>query len=255
LQHNCCMIRSLLLLSCILTAGCLIHSDPLPAVWFYTYSRGPVDDRDTLMTPASFLEFRADGSYTRDFGHFEYGSWVRNGNTLSLTNQHHKTHSFVLAKIDAEDMELAINDGVSEVFERHRLPDNESAEDPFCITNNRWRLPAQHKESIAEIRQRLYNHCQCWEAYFTWALHNDLSTLDVRSMPTPLKMYGNGFSLKSMADLPVAWKLYFYDEQDCQKANDILKDIIQNKNIAWANTDSRYKMFIGVFQQMEKFLR
>jgi hypothetical protein len=55
-------------------------------------------------------------------------------------------------------------------------------------------------------------------------------------------------------DLPPRWKAFFYDDEDCRKANQILTDIFHRQTIAWANTDSKYKMFLGAFQQLEKFL-
>ena len=39
-----------------------------------------------------------------------------------------------------------------------------------------------------------------------------------------------------------------------EDANDILADIFHHQTIAWGNTDSKYKMFLGAFQQLEKFL-
>jgi hypothetical protein len=122
------------------------------------------------------------------------------------------------------------------------------------VVNNQWRIPATAKESDQEIRKRLFNHCQFWESYFTWALKNDISTVDVRSTPTLIKIYGNGFTLKPFAELPPIWKSYFFDAQDCEKANDMITDIFQKKNIAWAHTDNKYKMFISAFQQLKIFL-
>jgi hypothetical protein len=239
--------------------GCLIRKDPLPALWFYTYSEGPANGRDSLLTPACFLELRPDGSYTRDFGNFEYGSWTRRENELYLTNQRHKTHGYQLISVFGTEMQMTtdidLSDKVAKAnFESQSLP-AKSSEDPFSLDNNRCRLPATRKESDQEIRRRLYNHCRFWEAYFAWALNNDISTVDVRSTPTPIEIYGNGFGLKPFDELPDKWKAYFYDDEDCQKANALLKDIFTRQNIAWANTDNRFKMFIGAFQQLEKFLQ
>ena len=129
------------------------------------------------------------------------------------------------------------------------------SQDPFALGTNRWRLHALHKESDAEIRRRLLNHCQFWEAYFAWALKNNLDNVDVRSTPTPIKIWGNGFTLKPFRELPLQWKLYFYDEDDCRKANEVLKDIFENRTISWAHTDHKFEMFMGAFQQMETYLR
>jgi hypothetical protein len=235
--------------------GCLVPRDPLPALWFYTFSEGPANGRDTLLTPASFVEIRADGSYTSDFGHFEYGHWSRKEKQLSLTNQRHTTSIFSLNGMTHKEMQLTTEKGIPINFESQPLPPDKATQDPFSLDNNRWRLPAVRKESDAEIRNRLFNHCQFWEAYFNWALKNELTTVDVRSTPTPIKIYGNGFALKPFDELPPAWRAYFFDEEDCRKANDVIRDIFQRKSIAWAHTDNKYKMFLGAFQQLEQYLR
>jgi hypothetical protein len=54
---------------------------------------------------------------------------------------------------------------------------------------------------------------------------------------------------------PGRWRSYFFDEDDCQKAYDITKNILSRGDIALAHTDNKYKMFIGAFQQLETALR
>ena len=223
-------------------------------LWFYTYSEGPTEARDSLLNPASFLEIRKDGTYTRDFGFFEYGSWKLEDHKLYLTNQRHHTVAFPVDMSKQGELRLTVDNRFKADFESQALPDA-GDKDPFSLENNQWRIPATHKESAADIRKRLYNHCQFWEKYFGWALDNVISTIDVRSMPTCLKIYGKGFTLKSFDDLPAMWKFYFFDVEDCQKANDMIADIFRNRNIAWAHTENKYKLFIGAFQQMESFLR
>jgi hypothetical protein len=114
--------------------GCLFASRPGSHVWFYTFGSGRGVDS---LTPVSFLELRPDGSYSSDFGRYEFGHW------------------------ETKDKQL----------------------------------------------------------------------------------------------LPPRWKNYFFDDDDCRKANDILKDIFEHQTIAWSNSNSKYKMFPGAFQQLEGFLR
>jgi hypothetical protein len=122
LYFNC------LILLLITGSGCTLVSDPIPHLWFFTYTQG--GETDSLLTPASFLELRKDGTYTRDFGRFDYGKWV-------------------------------------------------------------------YKDKILY----LHNHCQFWETYFTWALKNELATIDVRSTPTAIKIYGNTTYGRNMASV------------------------------------------------------
>jgi hypothetical protein len=236
-------------------SGCMFAGNPLSKLWFYTYSSDRTTGRDTLLTPASFLELRADGTYTRDFGRFDYGSWNRKDQQLFLTNQQHTTYVYSLGSVIDKDMQLTLSKGVQGDFEGLSLPSEKEAEDPFSLANNRWRIPATHKEDDGEIRRRLANHFRFWQKYFAWALDKQLATVDVRSTPTPIKIYGNGFGLKPIEDLPAEWRSYFFDAEDCQKANDMIKAIFDHQTIAWAHTDSKYKMFLSAFQQMENFLR
>jgi hypothetical protein len=234
--------------------GCSLLVNPLPKLWFFTYGTGTPDGKDSLLNPASFLELRPDGSYTRDFGTFDYGTWLNRNNHLILTSHDHQKSTYPLTLPTGGEMLLALSGGYMASFESRTIPSMQQKQDPFSVLNNRWRIPATHKESDAEIRKRLYNHCQFWEAYFGWALDKGLSTVDVRGTPTLIKIYGNGFTLKPAEDLPAEWVSCFYDADDCQKASTIIKDIFEHKTIAWAQTDNKFKMFLSAFQQLQTFL-
>jgi hypothetical protein len=232
--------------------GCLLPAKPGSHIWFYTFGTGSGLDS---LTPVSFLELRPDGSFTSDLGRFEYGHWGKKDRQLMLTNQEQKTFIYTIGKLTADDMELTVAKDRVGHFESKSLPSDNLAEDPFSLANNRWRISAKHKESDSEIRARLYNHCQFWEFYFKWAQDKKLDIVDVRSTPTPIKIYGNGFGLKPFDNLPQKWKSYFFDDEDCQKANDILKQTFEHQTIAWSNSNSKYKMFLSAFQQLKSFLR
>lgn len=251
------MRKAFILLLLPTLSGCMLLRDPSPAIWFYTFSEGPASHRDTQLTPASFIEFRTDGTYTLDMGEFEYGKWLLTRDAIQLFAGHNEEHRYTYLRLKSQtpnELQLIIDDNVTAHYERRPMPKNMD-EDPFSLVNNRWRIPAERQENDQEIRQRLFNHCQFWETYFTWALHYKIPTIDVRSTPTPIKIYGNGFALKRYEDWPAEWKYSFNNKQDRLKAYDILKDIFEHKNIGWPQTGNKYEMFIGAFQQMENFLR
>ena len=118
-----------------------------------------------------------------------------------------------------------------------------------------WHRVDTEADFLAEIKKRLRNHCSFWVSYFKWALENEMTTVDVRSTPTPIKIYGNGFTIKPFHELPDIWKSYFYDSSDCARSNAILEELVRTHTIAWAHTDNKYKMFISAFQQMQQFLK
>ncbi|HLK28065.1 MAG TPA: hypothetical protein VKT28_05750 [Puia sp.] len=247
----------LLILLCsigIIYSGCNVKNNLISNLWFYTHSSNNNDVHDALLTPASFIYLKPDGTYTKDFGSFEYGRWKFDNSELQLTNSKNEASTLVVKKIGINDMELLGNNDVVSNFEKQPASFSSDADNPFSKQNNEWRIRAAHKETDSELKSRLRNHCKFWETYFEWALKNHIDYIDVRSTPTSIKIYGNGFTLKPFEDLPKPWRSYFFDEDDCMKANDIIKDIFTHKNISWAHSDNKYKMFISAFQQMEQML-
>jgi len=119
--------------------GCHLPSNSILHLWFYTYGEG--SSGDSLLTPASFPECQKDGSYTRDFGHFEYGAWRLEDQKLYLTDHQHHTTVYALDLSKPKEMQMTIKDGYKAIFERQPLPDQKEGKDPFSLENNRWRLP------------------------------------------------------------------------------------------------------------------
>jgi hypothetical protein len=249
------LYASIFLLLVAAAPGCSLLVNPLPRLWFYTYGTGTPAAKDTLLSPASFLELRPDGAYTRDFGKFEYGSWLQKDHQLILTSHDHLVSIYPLTLSASNELQLTFSGGYQANFESQSIPSLKQKEDPFSVFYNQWRIRPEHKETDAEIRHRLFNHCQFWEAYFRWALDKELSTVDVRSTPTLIKIYGNGFTLKPVEDLPTEWVSCFYDTEDCAKASNMIKEIFEHKTIAWAQTDNKFKMFLSAFHQLQNLLR
>jgi hypothetical protein len=246
--------NSLFILVYLAFNGCLPGKPTITKCWFYTYQTDFTAAQNHGLSPTSFLCIRTDGTYTRDFGIFDYGNWTYKDGSLSLTSKRNQTATLHIQSLTSNEMSFELY-GNKLNFDGQSLPAENVSEDPFALDNNAWRIPASQKENDEAIRKRLRNHCRFWEVYFTWALKTKQESLDVRSTPTPIKIYGNGFALKSVEDEPGRWKSYFFDEDDCKKSYDILTKILEQHGIALAHTDNRYKMFIGAFQQLETALK
>jgi hypothetical protein len=221
-------------------------------MWFYTYDTKLTDVADTTILPGSFLDLRGDGTYSLDFNGFETGTWqFINDNELILTSDQKKQTNIAVKYVSEKSMNIFL---FQRNFEFEGLPNNgmTGIEDPFSRQNNQWRIHATAKETDQQIAARLANHFQFWEAYFNWGLAHHIDYLDVRSTATPIKIYGNGFTLKPFNQLPVAWKRCFYDEEGCRKANDKIKQLFDNNTITWPHTDNKFKMFLSAFQQLRR---
>jgi len=257
-----------LIIACFLFAGCNLLSKKTNEVWFYTYSEfGILNDyipkpnqqlTDYNLNPSNFICLQIDGSYTMDFGHFEYGTWELDDTMLVLKNIERKT-MFMVVKPAGKEMliKVPLVGGRSSIwhFEKSPVPLQEKADNPFSLNNNRWRLKARQKEDDEMIADRLRNHFSYWEKYFNWGLVAKMDYLDVRSLPGPLKIYGNGFVLLDYEKWPQDWSDLFYDSTDGHKAYDKLRYIFDHDHIAWAHTDNKYKMFISAFQQLQQKIK
>jgi hypothetical protein len=236
----------------VIFTGCLNNKPEISRLWFYTYSSDTAIDKNNL-TPANFLELRPEGLFTSDLGQFKSGRWSLKDQRLFLSADDGSEIIVFIEQLKKGEMQVQTIQSKEAHFDASPIPKID--EDPFSKTNNLWRIPAKSKESDDQLRLRLRIHCRFWVNYFTWALNNELPTVDVRSTPTPIKIYGNGFTIKNFNDLPQSWKGYFYDSSDCARSNAILEELVRTHTIAWAHTDNKYKMFISAFQQMEQFLR
>jgi hypothetical protein len=234
-----------------LFTGCMPGNDE-SKLWFYINSNAN-DLNDLPLKPSHFLYLQADGKYTCDFGVFEYGDWKRSGDKITLSSGKRGLTVLQVVDEDSKNLRLLMKGYVAE-FESQPAAFGESI-DPFAIATNQWRVHAEANENEDQLKQRLYNHCQFWEAYFNWGIENDLRTLDVRSTPTAIKIYGNGVGLKSYDELPQVWRSYFYDSTNCRQASDILKGVFRKHDIDWPKSDNHYVIFRSAFKQLRGFLK
>jgi hypothetical protein len=231
-----------------------LQTKKIDQLWFYSYSSNS-NDADSSITPANFVNLQPDGSYTRDFGNFDYGTWEQKASTLLLKSHAGSAIEFPIKSFVSNNLQLVSARGTLLNFEGQPRNFSSPDMDPFMIANNKWRIPARKKENEQEIRNRLRNHFRFYELYFTWALNNHFQSIDVNSTPSPIKIYGNGFELKASEDLPKTWRGYFYDSLDCKQASDLIKYVFEHHSISWPITENKFKMFISAFQQLQQQLR
>jgi hypothetical protein len=245
-------------IACCLLAvsGLSCHQSAGPSgIWFYTYTSGPKDNDGAALNPSNFIVLKDDGQYSMDFGKFSYGKWVYSGDQLLLTDQQNQKSALRVNYLTRKDMQIGPAAGPLDNFERQPASTGDENENPFSLTNNRWRIRAAAKETDQQLRERLANHFQFWERYFNWALRHKIDYIDVRSTPTAVKIYGNGFTLKPLKELPNRWINCFFDQDDCIRANEIISKAFTSGQIAWPHSDNRFVMFIGAFQQLGQVIK
>lgn len=254
------MDRKLLLLLIMIASfcGCNSAKNRLCKVWFFTHNEsGKVDEK--VINMASFLYVQPDGKYTAYLAAFESGTWELKDQILTLISNEKKVTRLNIRSVKEDELQLMFASDMRMpelyTFDGFDAPKGKDADNPFSARNNQWRVPPARKESDEEIAERLRNHFHFWEKYFSWGIQIDKSTLNVRSTPTLLKLYGNGFELKPFDQLPEQWMHFFYDTADCQRANDKMHTLFTTDDIDWPETKHRYKLFIAAFQQLQQKIK
>ena len=223
-------------------------------LWLFTHYSGDKKPGKAVLTPVSFINLQQDGMYTRDFESFDYGKWLKQRDTLLLISAKNDTIVYPLKFENNEALQVFSEQDVIANFASQPFTPNAPAKDPFSLVNNRWRIPPTHKETELQIKERLQYHCQFWITYFTWANDHQIETVDVRGTPSPITIYNNGFTLKSYNELPKKWHSYFYDSEDCRRANNMIYEVMQFHQITLPQTENKYTMFISAFQQLQGYL-
>ncbi|HEX2607318.1 MAG TPA: hypothetical protein VHK91_08065 [Flavisolibacter sp.] len=256
----CCSILTIHLFSCQAKPR-----DPLLKAWLYSDEATqqeiaasealprPVADRE--LTADQFLELGENGLYNAYFRKYETGKWKREDKTLILVNERKEVTEWLIVRQEAK--KLVLSDKMGRriyVFEGYPTAFQTARQNPFSIVHNKWRIPATHKETDAELRSRLKNHFSFWETYFQWGLDSKIDLLNVRSTPSLLKLYGNGFQLQYYEYLFTDWKELFYDTADCRAAYERFYYKMYEKKVKWPETENRFQRMVSAFQQLQLWM-
>jgi hypothetical protein len=153
-MHKCTIHLGFLGLLLLFTS-CHSRNGRIEKVWFYVYSSDSSADRDTTLTPASFINLQKDGSYTKDFGRFEFGKWVLKDKLLQLTDYKNETSNLSFNYTGDNMIQIGLPNRALNNFESMSVANG--SQNPFSKDNNLWRIPASKKESDAELKGRLLN--------------------------------------------------------------------------------------------------
>jgi hypothetical protein len=240
--------------------SCTPAKEKLSKVWFFIATeKASEKSKGKGNLPAdlnslSFLNLHEDGNYTAYLDKFEYGRWMVADDQLVLENENKQERLLPINKVTKDEFVFTVGNDTYE-FEGFENKFATQLEDPFSKENNEWRIKAKHKESDDEITARLKNHFHFWEQYFNWALKTDKEILNVRSLPSPLKIYSNGFEVIPLYDQSPKWTDNFFDFEDSKIAYDKVNNLLVKEDIDWPNTKNRFKLFVSAFHQLQEMIR
>jgi hypothetical protein len=248
-----------------LVLSCTSKKEQLARVWFYDSSDfpsekeiGPPSGFNSMeysinLQPYSFIDLQKDGTYSCDIGAYESGRWYFKEGIVKLVNQDKQVLDLELRAIKDDIVQLLHRSrGAVYTFQGFDNDFKSQADNPFAPQNNIWRIKAEEEEGSLQITRRIKNYFRYWEKYFDWGIRIEKTTLDVRSLPGPIKMYANGFSLVPLEDQPKQWVSQFYSPSENLMAFQKLDSFFRYKDINWKKTDNKFEMFRDAFRQAQE---
>lgn len=123
-------------------------------------------------------------------------------------------------------------------------------DDPFYITNNKWRIKPRKPETDEAIKQRLQDCISFYTKFLYDNIARDAKVVSFVGFPTIFKWYNGGISVVPQNKVEQKWIDCFYNEAQAMKAQAMLEDII-TKKYKWNKDETNWvKQDADVLQQI-----
>ncbi len=210
------------------------------------------------------ISFFKDGSFSQLLGSGAYktGTWryQKNEHELYLTSPNN---------IDSFSINLEIiNNKNTVVFQSHinkpTLKFMQSAfslqayeEDPFYSTNNTWRIKPSHKETTAQIQERLANYLKHLVYILKASKERKASIVSFEFSQGIVKIYSGGIGINPQSDVPNSWKDTYYNYADALVAYNMFKTYLQTspsyKGAGTGNwIEDDYNILVGMYGDIKQ---
>lgn len=211
------------------------------------------DDLEALSTsndPEGIMPFRSfylspDSTFIKNPRNaMEYGKWIfDNGTkTITLNEKNGGKDVYKIGQLSAKELTV-INSGVGSITKLKYVSPGERyinvADDPYHISNNRWRIAPKKAETDEEIRKRLKAFLHFHILFYRDNLAKQEKQISFYGFPTCLKWYAGGIFIIKKEELPGNWFSCFYNKEQALKAYGIMDEILGKKykwpkgNMSW----------------------
>jgi hypothetical protein len=212
--------------------------------------------------PEGMMPFRSfylspDSTFIKDIRNFpEYGTWKFDNaaKKIILTHSDGSRDEYKIAKLAVDEL-VVINTGVGSITQLKYVSDGKTyyqhPNDPFHMSNNRWRIKPKKAETGEQIKQRLKDYLHFHILFYRDNLARRAKTISFYGFPTCLKWYAGGIYIIKKEELAENWYKCFYNKEQAMKAYMMMDDLIgkkykwpEEKNISWV------KKNLAVLEQM-----
>jgi hypothetical protein len=252
------------LISATLFSSCLLKPKLTGKVWNLVDVSTPAtatlykelgEQSPSLGGLGSFLRFYDNGTYTgKLMTGFHYGYWSQEDGVLSLTIGDTAKLRYKVVSQKGDNLVLHMIGGGDKTFDADLRYESgpveeDTAIDAFSLENNRWEIPAKHREPDAEILARVKSHLHCQLLYIQKAIDKGEESLSTTEFVSPLTFYGNGIALSPEAQVPGDWTRLFYDSADASRAYTALKNGFRS-SIQVPDTKNTFLLYKSLLEQL-----
>ena len=219
------------------------------------------------MDPASNIEivYRgyclfSDGTLVKDpRGNIQAGKWTLDENvkpiSLHFDLNSGEKENWQLAYLMPYEMKLVklVNGNRSTVdLGSEAVRHNKLYEDPFYISNNKWRFKPSKPETDEQIKDRLKQCIHFFILFYDEKINVHSDAVSFTGLPSCFKWYGGGIFLQKENELPEKWVNSFYNREQAMKAYKLADKLLGIK-YNWPKKESNWlKLNVAVLRQMEK---
>jgi hypothetical protein len=209
--------------------------DGISGLWNFQGSGGDKND----IEEEAYLNLRKDKTYTfYQPYYFDYGHWTYKDKKIKLVSDRKKILYLKEWELDVVDMDKDVlkikfpfadtadklpgllKEDLKEkimytvhknIFLNRNNVQYELNKDPFSLQYSKWRIHPDHKESCAEVKQRVIDNMEHLCLFLDVNSKSDAKSISFRHSPHPFFFASNGISIDNNSQLPDEWINTFYD--------------------------------------------
>lgn len=184
--------------------------------------------------PYRGFSFFADGTVVQNprdnirLGRWEIDNSAKKVITITYTDG--GKSQYILEGVGAKNMILSTAADKKKIeYKADGKVQKNMADDPFYITNNKWRIKPKKPETDEAIKQRLQDCITFYTKFLNDNIGRGGTVVSFVGFPTIFKWYNGGISVLPQNKVEQKWIVCFFNEAQAFKAQAMLEDIITKK--------------------------
>ena len=238
----------------------LTSSNSMPQLLSQRWENKEDLDNGILAVTNSALEipfrsycFFGDGSLViNPRGNIKFGKWVLDEKTkvINVILEDGSKKVYHLNAIGVKSMLLKTDKEEAEKFVADGTHHSSLSDDPFYVSNNKWRVKPAFSEPDVDIKKRVVQAVTFYSKFFNDNADHGYKTISLYGLPTCFNWYKGGIGIITKEKLGKGWIDCFYNKNEAIKGQQLLENVI-SKKYKWDKAQTQWvKQSAAVLQQI-----